>query len=100
MGALAAGVVVVGWMVLLLCFLLRLPPALFRPLGSTMSAAVEVDLLQVITSPWEMRRHGFVGVDAVVAEEAVVVIEVIGVDVDGVGDEQVPCRLCQYQNEG
>lgn len=98
MGALAAGVVAVVWMVPRLCFLLRLPPALFRPLGSTMSAAVEVDLLQVIISLWEMRRHGFVGVDVVVAEETVAVIGVIGVDADGVGDEQVLCRLCQYQN--
>jgi len=97
--ALAAGVVVVVWMVPLLHSLLHPPPVLFRPLGSTMSAAVEVDLLQVITSPWEMRRHGLAGVNAVVAEEAVVVIGVIGVDADEVEDEQVLCRLHQYRKE-
>jgi len=97
-GTLAAGVVAVVWMGPLLHSLLHLPPVLFRPLGSTIPAAVEVDLLQVITSPWEMRRHGFAGVDAVVVEEADGVIVEIAVDADGVGVELVPCRLHQYQN--
>ena len=97
MGALAAGVVAVVWMVQLLCFLLRLLLDL-RPLRSTVSATDEVVLLQVITSPWEMRRHGLAEVDAVVVEEADGVIVEIAADADGVGDEQVLCRLCQYQN--
>jgi hypothetical protein len=59
--------------------------SLSHPLDLTASVAAEVDLLQVMASPWQMHRLGLVEPPAVaVVEEVAVVIAVLVMGADGV----------------